>query len=193
MSLQEADFDHRQFQQPQAGDERLFVQFYNSVVQDQEATKKEGRPIFKDCEWIRIQQPGNLLTTIERPVRPQDKARFPRQYQMFKVDAEAMQIEGTPLAEWPLITRAQVEEMKFFKILTVEHLAELSDAVCQKMMGVQSLKAKAKDWLATAKGTKGQKDIKALREQNEAQALQIQKLMADVADLSAQLRTPKRG
>ena len=193
MALQEADFDHRTFQQPQAGDERLFVQFYHGTVEDQEATKKEGRPIFKDCEWIRIQQPGNLLTTIERPVRPQDKARFARQYQMFKLDADAMQLEGTPLAEWPLITRAQVEELKYFKILTVEHLAELADNIAQKLMGAQSLKSKAKDWLATAKGTKGQKDIKALREQNEAQALQIQKLMADVADLSAQLSGRKKG
>lgn len=189
--LQEADFDHNQtqgFAGARAGDERLFVQFYMGTVQDFETTKEKGRPVFKDAEFIRIQQPGNLLSRIERPVRlPQDRERFPRQYQAFKAGS-AEQIHGTPLSEWPLVTRAQVEEFKYYKVYTVEQLAEVADNVAQTFMGAQQLKQKAKDWLAAAGNNS---ELNALRDQNNELKLQVEELKSAIADLSAQMKKGK--
>lgn len=184
--LQEADFDHRQLQQ-KTGDDRLFVQFYVAPMRDDDATAAEGRPIFRDTEFIRIQQPGNLLSRIERPVRETDKQRFPRQYQAFRAGV-AEQSQGTPLAEWPLVTRSQAEEFKYFKIFTVEQLAELDDNVAQKMMGGQGLKTKAKDWLARAEGNKLSNE---LREQNTKLQQQIDELQAAIRNMSAPKQSAK--
>lgn len=178
--LQEADFDHRVFENRATGDDKLFVQFYIAPFRDDDATVAEGRPIFKDMEFVRIQQPGNLLSRIERPVRETDKARFPRQYAAFKAGA-AEQSQGTPLAEWPLITRSQAEELKYFKIFTVDQLASLDDNSAQKMMGGQSLKTKAKDWLDRAAGNKITNE---LREQNTRLQQQIDELNAAIRNLT---------
>ncbi len=153
MSLQEADFDHRQFTTPDAGDDKLYVRFLHDVVPDPEKTKAEGRPIFKEVPFIFIQVPGNLLNNVRRPVREGDKQRFPRQWAAFEAGADQNIGSGMPLEKWAGVTRAQAEELKFFKIFkifTVEQLANVADNLVQKYMGIQALKTAAKDYLASA-------------------------------------------
>jgi hypothetical protein len=185
--LQEADFDHRAFANRTSEDDRLYVQFYVAPFKDDAATAAEGRPIYKDVEFIRIQQPGNLLSRIERPVRETDAARFPKQYAAFQAGKED-QNTGTPLAEWPLMTRAQVEELKYFRVFTVEQLAELDENSVQKMMGGQTMKTKAKDWLDRAGGNK---IVNELRDQNTKLQLQIDELQAAIRNLSQEKQKGK--
>jgi hypothetical protein len=191
MALQEADFDHRSFmgQGGQSPDDKLFVKFFMDAVQDQDATKREGRPMFKEVEFILIQAPGNLLTNINRPVRFEDKQRFPRQYMAWKAgqDQESA-MAGTPLAQWPLVNKAQVEELKYFKIYTVEQLASVSDVDMQKFMGIVDLKRKAKDWLGKAENNK---EFNALREENTDMKLEIEELRSALKELSAQVKAQK--
>ncbi len=185
MSLQEADFDHRQFTTPDAGDDKLYVRFLHDVVPDPEKTKAEGRPIFKEVPFIFIQVPGNLLNNVRRPVREGDKQRFPRQWAAFEAGADQNIGSGMPLEKWAGVTRAQAEELKFFKIFTVEQLANVADNLVQKYMGIQALKTAAKDYLASA--TDGRAVVQ-LREQNEEQARTIAELKDAVAKLSAQVQ-----
>ena len=151
LSTFEADINHFDPNRPGAGDDRLPVEFYLGAAKDDAATEKEGRPIFRDSECIRIYV--NKDNVIDRPIRDTDKQRWPKQYQVFKAtgssDPGAI---GTRLEHWPLMSRAQVEEFKHFKIYTMEQLSTAPDNMGQQIMGFQRLKALAQVVLDAAKG-----------------------------------------
>lgn len=132
-----------------AADDKLYVRFFMHPKQNPAKTKAEGRPIFEDKEYIQIMTPGNKTDVIMRPVSAEDKERFAKAYQRFKASEEEV-LEGTLLEHWPVVTRAQVEEMKYFNIRTVEQLAGMPDSNAQNFMGVLNLKRQAQDWLAQA-------------------------------------------
>jgi len=147
----EGNLDHFDPRNPNAGDDRTPVQFYMGAWHDQSASESEGRPIFKDMEYIRIMTSKDAI--IDRPMRPQDVERWPRAYAAWKATGVSEPgSQGTPLEAWPLMTRAQVEEYKYFKVYTVEQLAELSDGLGQQIMGFQKIKAMAKAYVEVAKG-----------------------------------------
>ena len=130
-------------------DKTLLVKFYYKNVQDKTASKREGRPIYREKEYIDIKLPGSR-DGAARPASPADKHRFQAHYEAFKARIE-MPVSGTPLKEWPMITGSLVEEMSFMNIKTVEQLAELNDALAGRFMGAMGLKAKAQAWLDRAK------------------------------------------
>jgi hypothetical protein len=151
-SVQHEDFDPRLQQQ---ADEQLLVKFEIRPRKDAEASSKEGRPIYRDIEYINIRAPGSSDNVI-RPATQRDRERFARHYAAFKnrVGNEEI-VEGTLLSEWPVCNRSQVEELAFFGIKTVEQLANTSDANGQAFMGFNGLKRKANEWLqAAAQGVK---------------------------------------
>ena len=151
--VQVADFNHEDFdpRNQTSQDDGLLVRFFSKPIADQLATQEKGRPMFKDVDWIDIKVPGSR-DGVCRPARPRDISRFPRHYQAYKnrtSDEEVL--EGTPLSEWPGITRARVEELAFANIRTVENLAAAPDSNLQQFMGMNVLKAKAIAWLQAAK------------------------------------------
>jgi hypothetical protein len=171
-------------------DEQLLVKFYVKACPDQTETRKQGRPIFKDKEYIDIRIPGDRTAGAARPARPQDKARFPRHYAAFKERTSQELNQGTPLIEWPMMTKSQAEELAFFHVKTVEQLASMSDAHTSKFMGLSKLKRKAQEWLATAKDQRAStelheelksrdKTIAAQQEQMDAMMVKIDKLAAN--------------
>lgn len=168
------------------GDEKLYVRFFIDTLPDEKATNEAGRPIYKEVEFVEIMQPGNKDSVIQRPVRKNDIQRFPRQYQQFKNNMEET-VEGTPLEAWPLLSRAQVEELRYFNVRTVEQLASMTDANAQNFVGMQNLKLKAQAFLeTTGQSSEGAKlaqkvedqelQIQTLSENNEALMKRIQEL-----------------
>ena len=133
------------------GDEHLLVKFYYKPRPDAAASAEAGRPIYKDVCYVDIRSPGNRTDWVARPARDTDKQRFPEHYRKFLAREEQEVVEGTPLAEWPGVTRGQVEEMKFFNISTVEQLANVSDSSTSNIMGMAVLKQKAQKYLDAAK------------------------------------------
>lgn len=137
-----------------AGDEKLLVIFFRDILKDDDKSISEGRPIYYDTDWLRIHIPGDPTNVIVRPASEQDKRRFPVQwgrYQQGMKDEE--QIQGTPLKEWPMVSRAQVEELRYFKLFTVEHLADVSDTVKLRVPGLTKLAQQARIWLEKASHT----------------------------------------
>jgi hypothetical protein len=172
-----ADISHFDPRNPFAGDERMPVKFHMGAVLDQAATDAAGRPIYKDEEFITIYVSKDSI--VDRVVRDTDKNRWPRQYQGWKNTGESVPgAAGTPLENWAQISRAQCEEYKFFKIYTVEQLAELPDSISGQIMGVQRLKALAKAFVETAKG-----EVPLLKMQMELEARDGQ-----IAELQAEMR-----
>jgi hypothetical protein len=172
-----ADVNHEDFMSSNQSrmDEGLLVKFFLKPKQDKAASAEAGRPIFKEVEYIDIKIPGSR-EGVCRPARQRDIQRFPRHYQAFKtrVEGEEDVIEGTLLAEWPLATRAMVEELAFFNVRTVEQLVSMSDAKAGQFMGMNGLKAKAQQWLAAAKEQKAATDLKAELERRDEQIAAMQ-------------------
>lgn len=149
-------------------DKNLFVRFFMHPHPDPEATAREGRPIYYDREYVEIIVPGDKTTTINRPVRDMDKRRFAERYKAFKSDEQQVNV-GTPLSAWPGITRSQVEELKYFKIFTVEQLVSIPDTVAQRFMGINILRKRASDFLAAAEGVAHETQLQSELEKRDNQ------------------------
>jgi hypothetical protein len=163
-------------------DSGLFVRFETKAIQDEEASTLEGRPIFRDVDFIIINIAGDKLTVHERPVDlvgnnrvPPDNIRFPRQWEAFKAK-QTQPLNGTPITEWAPISKSLAMELKGMNIHTVEALAAVSDANL-KWMGARELREKASAWLEKAKqgGDVSQlvAQLEQLRIDNEALKAQI--------------------
>lgn len=182
--LAEADYNltNQAFGGPQdPGDRSLYIKFYTRPWEKKARSLEEGRPIFEDTEFIQIVQPGNPGAVIDRPIDAQDRSRFAAQYAHYKIQGSDVQI-GTPLEQWPAITRSQVEELKFFKCYTVEQLALASDGNMQNFMGIQQLRLRAQAWLATVKDSAAAEKLAAELGERDSE---IQILKEQVAALIA--------
>lgn len=181
------DYDHN-LMTSDAGDKKLFVQFYNSFVKDEKKSAEEGRYVAKDEAFIKIHVPGDRTNVIDRPVRPGDQYRFPEQWARFK-NSEEQRATGTPLSEWGIISRGQAEELKYLGFSTVEQIAEAHDGR-HNYMGLQDLKNKAKVYLEIAKGNGAPteamvKKQKELEEQNKVLSESLEFMKVEVAALKA--------
>jgi hypothetical protein len=183
------EFDHNLFTRPNAGDEQLFVVFYMGVIANEARSTAEGRAIFDDVECVRIIVPGDKNSIVDRPATQQDKQRFTRQYGLFKQGAkEDEQTSGTRLSDWPFLSRAQGEELRYLGIKTVEQLASVRDDITSRVPGLVGLKQHAAVWLAKAsKSAEAAQFTKELQEQTNRvasleevvrdQAARIEKLL----------------
>lgn len=173
-----------------AGDENLYVRFYHGSRMNRGASEKEGRPIFVEIPYIQIMVPGDRSNTIDRPVTNQDKRRFSAMWRKFSANEAQTQV-GTPLSAWPAITRSQVEELKHFKITTVEQLASMPDNVSQRFMGINSLKKKAQDFLEAAKGMALTNEMRSEMERKDAQIAALTEAVQDLANIVQELKNSK--
>ena len=175
--MQVSDVNHHDFAQGREAeaDAQLLVKFFLREKEDKDATAEEGRPMYKELEYIEIRAAGKRDAMACRPASHQDKQRFPRHYDAFKRRVE-MPVEGTPLAEWPQIARSTVEELSFLKIKTVEQLVSMSDNDASNFRGGLALKQKAAEFLKFSDKTKLIAEKQALQDQLAAQSAQMAEL-----------------
>lgn len=166
---------------PNAG---LFVEFFFHPSKDEEASATEGRPIYKDYEYLRCVAAGDRSNEIVRPATAIDRKRFARQYAAFKNGQEVAAV-GTPLESWPLLTKGQVEELKYFNCKTVEDLANMSDSNAQNFRAISSLRQQARAFIEAAKGNaplvKMQAELEKRDEQIELLNQQLKDVVAELA------------
>ena len=157
-------------------DALLTVTFYRKPVEIKDETIAQGRPIFKDADWIRIMTPGDQLTIIDTIARDNHKARFPQQWAAYqnKIGNEEA-VVGTPIGQWPLVSMSQAEELKGIKFHTVESVANCSDQQLQRIgmiagMSPHAFRDKAKAFLNLANDTaeieKRNAELAQLKEEN---------------------------
>jgi hypothetical protein len=185
------EYDHSIHQKANAGDDNLLVKFYIGPVQDQAASKKEGRPIYKDVEWIDIRIPGSKDNIVIRPVRETDKQRFYRHYEAFqrRTESQVHTPVGTPLSVWPRVTPAQAKELEFFNIMTVENLAGAPDGAVGGIIGINKLKQDAQRFLeVTAK----QAPLVELNDKMDAMQASLDVLQATNKKLRRRIRMLKK-
>lgn len=120
-------------------------------VQDKAASAREGRPIFHDREMVKIRIPGDRLIDWDGEVDDAIRARFPEAYAAFK-RGETRSATGTPLDEWPPLTKSRVYELKASGIMTVEEYADVPDGVLGKLgMNAREEREKARVYIKNAK------------------------------------------
>lgn len=179
--MPQADFDVEDFESREAGDKHVYVKFYIRPVPDEAESTKQGRPIYKDKEYVEIRTPGNQTNIVQRPVSDMDRQRFRKAYAAFKAGEEE-QIIGTPLTEVPWITRSQVEELVHVRIRTLEHLAAVGDDVCNRMSGLYKLKQRAK--LAVEQSEKSAPFL-AIQQENETMKERLSAMENTIKEQSA--------
>ncbi len=134
-----------------AADDRLYVEFFREPVMQPAKSREEGRAVYEERDFARIHVPGDKTTVIVKPMNEYYVQRFRARYDKWKA-GQAEAVSGTPLSALPGMTPAKVEEYKFFKVVTVEQLAEANDGLGQKFMSFHADKQRAKAFLEVAKG-----------------------------------------
>jgi hypothetical protein len=196
----------------QNADSRLAVQFYKRSVKQDMASDEAGRPIFKEFDFVKIMIPGDNLTEIDTYAQESHKQRFPRQWAHYQNQiAGHQEIIGTPLEQWPQITRSQADELRGLKFHTGEAIADCSDQQLQRIgmvagMSPHNFRLKAKAFLNLANDSaevaQRESELQALKEENakikaETDAKltvmqeQMSALLAAVAEKKPKTRKPK--
>ena len=182
----------------QGADARLAVTFYKRSVKQENESIAAGRPIFKEFDFVRICVPGDNLTEIDTYAQESHKQRFPRQWAHYQNQVAGQEvIIGTPIEQWPLVSRSQADELKGIKFRTVEDVANCSDQQLQRIgmiagMSPHSFREKAKAFLNLASDSaevaQREEEMQALREENaKIKAETDAKLAAMQEQMSARL------
>ncbi len=137
---------------PQKAPDNRFVQFTKRPHLNKIKSREAGRPIYDARVFITIQHPGDNNHVIERFAADADAAEFPRQWAAFQAGTAAIP-EGTLLSilfpDGPEI----VENLKYFKVFTIEQLAGLTDTQIQAIgMGGRKMSQDAQAYLKAAAG-----------------------------------------
>jgi hypothetical protein len=171
----------------QGADSRLQVRFYKKSVQQEQESIDAGRPIYKDFDFVHICVAGDTLTEIDTYALNSHKQRFPIQWAnyMNRQGAHDEEVVGTPVSEWPLVSKSQAEELRAMKFHTVESIANASDQQLQRMgmaagMSPYAFRDKAKAFLnlatSAAETDKREHEINALKEELAKKELETAKI-----------------
>jgi len=198
-------------------DSRLQVKFYKRPVQQEQETLEAGRPIYKEFDFVHICVAGDTLTEIDTYALNSHKLRFPMQWARYqnRIGSEEQDIVGTPVAEWPLVSKSQAEELRAMKFHTVESIANASDQQLQRMgmaagMSPYAFRDKAKSFLNLASNSaetdKRTQEIENLRQElaekeaesvrmkaeTDAKLAQMQEQMAQILAAVGEKKTRRR-
>ena len=171
-------------------DARLQVRFYKRPVQQEAETLASGRPIYKEFDFVHICVAGDTLTEIDTYVLQSHKTRFPIQWANYqnRIGKDDQEVIGTPVAEWPLVSKSQAEELRAMKFYTVESIAGASDQQLQRMgmaagMSPYAFRDKAKSFLNLASDSaetdKRTQEINELKEELAKKAEENAKIKAE--------------
>ena len=171
----------------------LHVEFIMQPVEDRNASREAGRPIFTEKEFCRIRWAGDNKRELVEPAHqfidrdPETNMgrtyaqKFAEHYRLFKANQDQSAVNGTPLSEVPFLTEAKRAELRALNIMSLESLAGLDGPPLKRLgMGGRELVNQAKAWLDKAAGaaleTRLAGENAALREEIEAMKAQIASL-----------------
>lgn len=132
---------------------RPVLRFYTEPVEQTALSAQEGRPVYKDVDYVGITNPGSrdeIVLVAEKKAKNDEYIAWA--YKKWKATQEQV-VDGTPVETVPFLGKAQVMELKAINIHTLEQLAGASEPALQRMMGLRDLKKKADAYMAAAKDT----------------------------------------
>lgn len=156
----------------------IIPRFFMNPIRNNFESERQGREVWEEVPYVEMFVPGDKNATPVERVKPMHKERWPRQWEAFEKSVEAPE-DGTPLAEWAAMSRAQVIELSSHHVRTVEQLANLSDTQLAKVvpMGGHALRQRAQAWLSQSEQgaplAEANQKIEALRGQVEVLMSQL--------------------
>lgn len=177
-----------------ATDERkdgAYPRFFMDKRQNNARSEKDGVPRFDDVEMVEILIPGDRLNTPVKLVGETERKRWPRAYAAFKGAQDGATV-GTPIEQLPGLTAAQAEELRYFKVVTVEQLAEMPEGLLMKArpMDGRALQDRAKRWIDNAAGAAAEERLAAenreLKDKMGVMNGELEQLKQAIAGLQAQ-------
>jgi hypothetical protein len=162
--------------------------FYERAKRNAEQSEKTGLPVWEQKEYIKIQQPGDKTSIIDRPIRPSDKVEFRAQYEAYKANKNQDTAGGHPIDQWPALPPDMVEALKESKVFTIEQLAAISDSNAQQMGAIRKWRDMAKDYVSAAAGGA---PLVAMRAELEAKNNELETLKQQMAALMADMKSLK--
>ena len=145
-------------------------------------SKQEGRPVYEDQTFVKIQHPGETLNIVKRPVRDDDKQRWQRQWHQF-TNGTSQIPEGIPITLLFPDKPSIAATLRGYNIHTVEQLANLS------AQGMSTVGMGCQDWVNGAKRylEHADKGVSHHKFENEITALKSEnvKLQRQVSELTA--------
>ena len=180
-------------------DSRLQVRFYKRPVHQEQDSLAAGRPIFKEFDFVHICVAGDTLTEIDTYALANHKQRFPIQWANYqnRLGANDEEVVGTPVSEWPIVSKSQAEELRAMKFHTVESIAGASDQQLQRMgmaagMSPYAFRDKAKAFLNLATNAaetdKRESEISSLKEELAKKEQETAKIKAETDAKLAQMQ-----
>jgi hypothetical protein len=132
----------------------VIPEFYIESVHNPDRSAREGRAVFDDIEHVRVTILGDRTTSgVSFVATEKYRKRWPDQYAAFKRGEEQAKT-GTPLEQWPMMTKSRVLELKAVGIDNVESLAAVTDTNIGIIgLGGRELREQAKAFLDAANGT----------------------------------------
>lgn len=175
----------------------IWIEIYDKAVKDEEASEKAGTPIYKNVPHMKKKAPNSRDWTDQpltdsRRIPPEhlkdEEARKYRELVSAFDNDEEVPLDGTPLEQWPGIEASQIATLKSVGVVTVQALADLSEAGLHRLpTGYMSLKNKAKSWLEKTQGNE------ALKAENDKLKSQLETMQEQIAELQAnQKKKPGR-
>ena len=168
------------------GDASLLVRFFQHAVKDDVASLEAGHPVFINADYIDIRVPGEKNTSVVRKARSKDKQRFHKHWAAYQARVgDESEVIGMPLSEWAGVTRADVENLSYMNIKSVEQLASMTDNACSRIMGGQNLKAKAQAFLKVSEANVDAAKFEDLASENQALAAKLAEMEAKLEAMNA--------
>lgn len=170
------------------GDKNQVAMFYNRAVHSPAKSNAEGRQIYEDQVYVRIQQPGERLNVVDRPMQPTDQKRFPQQWQQFQQNRQQAP-DGTPIDMLYPDQPSIAAMLRGNGVQTVEQCAELTAHAIETIgMGAQRYVNDSQKYLEISnKGVKASQ----MRHELEERDREIRTLKKMVEDLKGALNDVK--
>lgn len=165
----------------EATDHKLDIRFsrrvYNMYDLDGNLTES------KEHDFITIRIPGDTTSVIDEIVREDHKRRFPRQWEAYQNNQNAV---GTPLEDWTEITPELRGVFNYNGFRTIEQVAAASYDAFAMIMGGATWKRKAQDFINKQKVVDSE-----LFKQQSAEIEQLKLQMAELLAAKANGELPK--
>jgi hypothetical protein len=172
----------------------LHVEFYIDSIKQEFKSEEAGRPIHADREFVRIHIPGDRNYSVEREASDGDRNRFALEYARFKNGLKDQeQAVGTPLIQWPAMSRAMAKDFSSVNVHTVEQLASLSDTSIQSFgLGGREWVTKAKAFLEVSGNSAAAQKYAAENEELKQRIAQLEAQFAELAPDKPKLGRPRK-
>lgn len=127
--------------------EGLYGEFHYHPVLQPEESHKQGREVYKDVLYIRIQIKGQKNQIRSRKATELDQVEFPSAWAAFLKNEETA-VNGTPLSAIPGVGPSLAIEIRGLGITSVEDLANLPDSAMDKFRGAMMFRERARAYIA---------------------------------------------